>query len=116
MTRRTFGPNPVLAAARRANAAKATAARWPDGPPPIRHGASTTQSARCRTQNGTACPTCRAADATRARDARARRAEAGLPEDDPRHGTVGGYTNHGCRCEPCTAAARPHSPHWSAPA
>ena len=24
--------------------------------------------------------------------------------DDPRHGTINGYGNHGCRCPPCTAA------------
>jgi hypothetical protein len=23
---------------------------------------------------------------------------------DPRHGTINGYTNHGCRCGPCTGA------------
>jgi hypothetical protein len=31
------------------------------------------------------------------------RAES-LPVDDPRHGTVSGYTNHGCRCDRCSQA------------
>lgn len=26
--------------------------------------------------------------------------------NDPRHGTEGGYSNHGCRCTPCTEANR----------
>lgn len=30
--------------------------------------------------------------------------KTGLLPDDPRHGTAGGYTNHGCRCEACKAA------------
>lgn len=25
-------------------------------------------------------------------------------DGDPRHGTAGGYTNHGCRCAACRAA------------
>lgn len=29
-----------------------------------------------------------------------------LPPDDPRHGTVNGYGNHGCRCEDCREAHR----------
>jgi|SRR6185312_7019735 hypothetical protein len=30
-----------------------------------------------------------------------------MTSDKPiRHGTVGGYTNHACRCQPCTAAHR----------
>lgn len=28
--------------------------------------------------------------------------ERGLAPDDPRHGTLNGYTNFGCRCEPCS--------------
>ena len=35
---------------------------------------------------------------------RARRLR-GLPAGDPRHGTVNGYTNCGCRCDLCSAAA-----------
>lgn len=27
-----------------------------------------------------------------------------LPQGDPRHGTVGAYNNHKCRCDPCRAA------------
>jgi hypothetical protein len=30
---------------------------------------------------------------------------SGLGSDDPRHGTTGGYTNHGCRCPECRRAA-----------
>lgn len=33
---------------------------------------------------------------------RARR--RGLPPGDPRHGTVNGYGNLGCRCQPCRDA------------
>lgn len=33
-----------------------------------------------------------------------RRRKAGLPQDDPRHGTTNGYFNYGCRCEPCRIA------------
>jgi len=29
---------------------------------------------------------------------------ASLAPDDPRHGTAGGYTHHGCRCRACTTA------------
>lgn len=32
------------------------------------------------------------------------RAIRGLPGVDPRHGTVNGYRNYGCRCAPCRAA------------
>lgn len=27
-----------------------------------------------------------------------------LASDDPRHGTLSGYTNHACSCEPCRTA------------
>lgn len=60
-------PHPLLTAARRANAAKATAARWPDGPGPITHGTSSTMAARCRQENGRACQVCRDAEAARSR-------------------------------------------------
>lgn len=29
-----------------------------------------------------------------------------LADDDEKHGTIAGYNNHRCRCEPCTAAIR----------
>lgn len=29
-----------------------------------------------------------------------------LAPDDPRHGTVNGYGNHACRCDPCREAHR----------
>jgi hypothetical protein len=31
---------------------------------------------------------------------------AGLPEGDPRHGTLHGYTSFGCHCAECTEARR----------
>ena len=34
-----------------------------------------------------------------------RRKANGLPEDDPRHGSVNGYRNYACRCEACRAAS-----------
>lgn len=46
----------------------------------------------------------RAANTARCRDQRRRRAERGLPADDPRHGKPSTYTNWGCRCPKCTAA------------
>jgi hypothetical protein len=47
------------------------------------------------------CRTCERDSAKRSRLARIAR---GLPADDPRHGTLNGYGNWGCRCEPCRAA------------
>lgn len=46
----------------------------------------------------------RAANAARCRQQRHRRAERGLPANDPRHGKPSTYTNWGCRCPKCTAA------------
>lgn len=34
------------------------------------------------------------------------RATATLADDDPRHGTINGYTNHGCRCDRCRRARK----------
>lgn len=34
------------------------------------------------------------------------RRNEGLPEGDGRHGTVNGYSNYNCRCEPCTTAKK----------
>ena len=31
-----------------------------------------------------------------------------LEEDDPRHGTPGGYSNHRCRCDACRSASEPY--------
>ena len=31
-----------------------------------------------------------------------------LDADDPRHGTIGGYTNYSCRCDECRAANNAH--------
>lgn len=33
---------------------------------------------------------------------------------DPRHGSVNGYTNHGCRCERCRAAEARRQKRWRA--
>lgn len=38
-------------------------------------------------------------------NAKARRLK-GLPEGDPRHGSVNGYSNYACRCERCYEAGR----------
>lgn len=40
----------------------------------------------------------------RAREHKRNQKERGLAPDDPRHGTLNGYTNYGCRCEPCSIA------------
>jgi hypothetical protein len=37
------------------------------------------------------------------------RPRAELQPDDPRHGTVNGYGNLGCRCDACRTAHREHS-------
>ena len=36
-------------------------------------------------------------------------AEMSLADDDPRHGTVNGYSNHRCRCDACRQANTAHS-------
>lgn len=45
-------------------------------------------------------PTSHSSAAQRRRERFAR----GLPSEDPRHGTIGGYTNWGCRCPACSDA------------
>ena len=75
-----------------------------------RHGYKAPQKqAVCGTRSGYSrhvqrgeetCPACRAVNA----QDRRRVARTGLPEGDPRHGTVNGYGNYGCRCEPCKQA------------
>jgi hypothetical protein len=37
-----------------------------------------------------------------------------LPDGDPRHGTVNGYDNYGCRCEQCTGAGTEKVGNWRA--
>lgn len=81
----------------------------PEGVP---HGsASTYSNHKCR------CDECREAARLRAIEVRARRfakrvliegrlVAAHLPHKS--HGTVGAYTNHGCRCDTCTSAMLDH--------
>ena len=77
----------------------------------MRHGTAWAYQCGCR------CDRCRHAKrldnrhyrdreraAAEARKYRARLAAVPLADDDPRHGTIGGYNNHGCRCDRCRAA------------
>ena len=70
-------------------------------PPPLdlpgTHG-SAGYNAGCR------CETCSEAQRRRMKRNREARRQRGLPEGDPRHGTVNGYTNWFCKCPPCAAA------------
>ena len=62
-----------------------------------RHGTNAGYVAGCR------CERCRDAN----RQYRAAQKARGLPDPgDPRHGTVGGFTNYHCRCERCRDAMR----------
>lgn len=40
------------------------------------------------------------------RDSRSTRMREGLPPNDPRHGTITGYTSWGCKCDRCKEAQR----------
>lgn len=54
-----------------------------------------------------ACVTCR--DDHQKNNAlrnRRERTSRGLPPEDPRHGTLNGYSNYGCKCEGCKAAGK----------
>lgn len=55
-------------------------------------------------QRGCKCADCKAAAARYLANWRA--SKTGLPEGDPRHGTVNGYENYGCRCALCAEARR----------
>lgn len=68
--------------------------------PEFTHGVNGYNRHACR------CVICRQANTDRVADARDRRLRRALanPELIP-HGTEGGYTNWGCRCDPCTAVA-----------
>ena len=59
-------------------------------------------------------PEQRSASAARNRAYRARNAAAGLPEDDPRHGTFSAYTNLACRCTRCRRANADHQREFAA--
>jgi hypothetical protein len=62
------------------------------------HGASAYAAGLCR------CDECTEANRVRHELGRADRKAKGLPDDDPRHGTVNGYSNWSCRCDECRAA------------
>lgn len=55
-------------------------------------------------KRGCRCDKCATAHGEAYRRFRRDRLDAGLTPDDPRHGTVTGYLNWGCRCELCRAA------------
>lgn len=73
-----------------------------------RHGTTTGYKAGCRDR----C--CRAAATAQRRYHRALARKRGLAPDDPRHGTLNGQTNWGCRCEPCRNAGRTAKTTWQA--
>lgn len=57
-----------------------------------------------RYDTGCRCFLCKDANNDRAAKQRKERAKR-IDPADPRHGTGSFYRNHGCRCEPCSAAA-----------
>jgi len=73
-------------------------AKWDN----VEHGNAATYRSQyyaCR------CEACRLANSVRAAEERKARRKRGLPEGDPRHGTVTGYNGYGCRCDACSLAA-----------
>ena len=62
-----------------------------------RHGTYAGYQQKCR------CVPCRTAATDYNRSWRARVKDS-LPEDDPRHGTVTGHDDYGCRCVGCRVA------------
>jgi hypothetical protein len=54
---------------------------------------------------GCRCEICKNAAREKNRIDGLKRKERGLPPDDPRHGTMGGYNAWYCRCEKCKAKA-----------
>lgn len=62
-----------------------------------RHGTYAGYQKKCR------CGPCRTAATEYTRAWRARN-RGTLPDGDPRHGTVTGHDDYGCRCNPCRAA------------
>lgn len=65
---------------------------------PFKHDRSTYVDHGCR------CDICRGANTEYQRRLTVSLRRRGLPSDDPRHGTTGGYVNWWCRCAACTAA------------
>ena len=52
-------------------------------------------------RRGCRCRPCVDANSRQAMSCQAAMRERGLPPGDPRHGTLNGYANWGCRCEAC---------------
>ena len=64
----------------------------------VKHGVRSRYVAGCR------CEECRQAERTYQRKRREERAST--PDDQKPHGTARCYVHFGCRCAPCTDAAR----------
>lgn len=62
-----------------------------------RHGTNISYRRGCR------CALCRQANTEYVRRWR-QKIGGSLPADSDKHGTVNGYSNWGCRCNPCTIA------------
>lgn len=77
-------------------------AKWDN----VQHGNPATYRS---TEYNCRCDACRAANTELSRKERAARRKKGLPEGDPRHGTLTGYTNWGCPCEACKKAGSAHN-------
>lgn len=65
---------------------------------PTKHGTPSTYNRGCR------CEECRANHYERMCKTFENIRGKGLPEGDKRHGTINGYINYSCRCEPCKGA------------
>lgn len=77
-------------------------AKWDN----VQHGNPATYRS---TEYACRCDACREANTELSRKERAARRKRGLPEGDPRHGTLTGYTNWGCNCDLCRAAGSQHN-------
>ena len=62
----------------------------------------TPENTRTTQRGSRVCRTCR-------RDDRRKTRSTGLPHGDPKHGTVTGWFNWGCRCVPCNTAAHEYA-------
>jgi hypothetical protein len=77
-------------------------AAWRETQPPIRRWGESEHGTARRYHLGCRCAICRAGNTERYHQFRAR--HDGLPEGDPRHGSLNGYRNYRCRCKACVAA------------